>query len=91
MDPDGNFKVDFTVPMMAPEGKIDQKIYGAGFGFEVSSMNDDSKFEGEFGSTKRDRMLAATDNDSGSLSFKPVVTEHTQDGIKIGIQFDNPE
>ena len=77
MDPDGNFKVDFGVPMMAPAGEIDQKIYGTGFGFGVSSMNDDSKIEGKFGSTKRERMLAATDDEAAKLSFKPVVTEHT--------------
>jgi len=77
MDPDGNFKVDFSVPMMAPEAEIDQKIYGAGFGFEVSSMHDESKFEGKFGSTKRERMLEATDDEAAKLSFKPMVTEHT--------------
>jgi hypothetical protein len=91
MDPDGNFKVDFSVPMMAPEGEIDQKIYGAGFGFGVSSMIDESTFEGKFGSTKGERLLAATDEGSANLSFKPVVTEHTSEGIKIEIQFDNPE
>jgi hypothetical protein len=85
MDPDGNFKVDFSVPMMAPEGEIDQKIYGSGFGFGVSSMNDDSSFEGKFGSTRRERMLAATDGESAKLSFMPVVTEHTSAGINIGI------
>jgi len=77
MDPDGNFKVDFSVPMMAPDAEIDQKIYGVGFGFGVSSMYDESTFEGKFGSTKRERMLAVTDNESAKFSFKPVVTEHT--------------
>jgi hypothetical protein len=91
MDPDGNFKVDFNVPMMAPKGEIDQKIYGAGFGFGVGSMNDDSTFEGKFGSTKRERLLEASDNDSAKFSFKPVVKEHTSEGIKIGIEFDNPD
>ena len=33
MDPDGAFKVDFNVPMMAPDGEIDSKIYGGAFGF----------------------------------------------------------
>jgi hypothetical protein len=61
MDPDGNFKVDFNVPMMAPDGEIDQKIYGGAFGFGVSSMDDESVFEGKFGSTKRERLLASTD------------------------------
>jgi hypothetical protein len=76
--------------MMAPKGEIDQKIYGACFGFGVSSMNDDSTFEGKFGSTKRERLLEASDNDSAKFSFKPVVKEHTSEGIKIGIEFDNP-
>lgn len=43
MDPDGNYQVDFNVPMMAPEGEIDQTIYGAAFGFDVASNSDDTK------------------------------------------------
>ena len=90
MDPDGNFKVDFSVPMMAPGAVIDQKIYGGAFGFEVSSMSDESTFEGKFGSTRRERLLAATDDGSSSFAFKPVVTAHTPAGITMGIEFDDP-
>lgn len=41
MSPEGIYQVDFNVPMMAPDGKIDQKIYGAAFDFGVASTNDD--------------------------------------------------
>jgi hypothetical protein len=44
MNPDGSYQVDFNVPMMAPNGEIDQKIYGGAFGFGVASTNDDSNF-----------------------------------------------
>lgn len=37
MNPDGSYQVDFNVPMMYPRGKIDQKIYGSAFGFDVAS------------------------------------------------------
>ena len=89
MDPDGIYKVDFNVKMMAPSGKIDQKIYGSAFGFNVASTSDDTNFSGDFGETKRDRMLS--EKEVNKFAFTPEVTEHSPDGIKIAIKFDQPE
>ena len=57
MNPNGEYQIDFSVPMMAPEGEIDQKIYGAAFGFNVASTSNDDNFEGVFGQSKEDRLL----------------------------------
>ena len=44
--------------MMAPEKIIDQRIYGAAFGFNIASLDKpDEVVEGKFGQTKRDRVL----------------------------------
>ena len=38
--------------MMAPEGELDQSIYGSGFGMGCESMDDGSSTEGTFGDPK---------------------------------------
>ena len=91
MDPDGSYKVDFNVKMMAPSGEIDQKIYGSAFGFNVASTSDETNFSGDFGETKRDRMLKGGGFKRNKFAFTPKVTEHSPDGIKIAIEFDQPE
>ena len=96
MDPNGSYQVKFNVPMMAPAGEIDQKIYGSAFGFNVASNNDgDSNFSGDFGETKRDRMLKGGGkggiSDISKYAFTPKVVKHDSDGIKIAIEFDQPE
>lgn len=86
MNPDGAYDVDFSVPMMAPDGEINQKIYGSAFGFNVASLNTEDNVEGAFGESKRDRQLRnAGDCGAGTnkFSFTPIVTEHTSAGIKI--------
>jgi len=52
MDQEGNFNIDMSKPMMAPEGELDQSIYGSGFGMGVESTDDGSSTPGTFGEPK---------------------------------------
>jgi len=93
MNPDGAYAIDFSVPMMAPDGEINSNIYDAAFGFNVASLNTDDNVEGTFGESKRDRKLRSAGDCGAStnkLNFSPVVEEHTSAGIKIKIIFDCP-
>jgi hypothetical protein len=83
-------------PMMAPEGELDQSIYGSGFGMGVESTDDGSSVGGTFGdkTTAASRRLAAaeaSDDGASKLSFRPVVSTHSELGIVIKVEFDNPD
>jgi len=56
MNTNGIFQIDFNVDMMTPT-KINQKMYGQIFDFNVVSIKDGSKAEGVFGSTNKSRKL----------------------------------
>jgi len=56
MNTNGIFQIDFNVDMMTPT-KINQKMYGQIFEFNVVSIKDGSKAEGVFGSTNKSRKL----------------------------------
>jgi len=96
MDQEGNFNIDMSKPMMAPEGELDQSIYGSGFGMGVESTDDGSSTAGTFGEPKAaaaTRRLAAAESDDGAakLAFRPVVSKHDENGIVIKVEFDDPD
>lgn len=82
---------------MAPEGELDQSIYGSGFGMGVESMDDGSATAGTFGEPKSAattrRLAAKADDGDGAakLAFRPVVTTHNENGIVIKVEFDDPD
>lgn len=62
----------------------------------VESVDDGSSTAGTFGDTKSpaSRILAAKeagDDEASKLSFRPVVSSHTELGITIKVEFDDPD
>ena len=99
MDQEGNFNIDMSKPMMAPEGDLDQGIYGSAFGMGCESGDDGSTTAGTFGEPKTaaaGRRLAVAEatepvDGAAKLGFRPVVSRHDENGIVIKIEFDDPD
>ena len=85
--------------MMAPEGELDQSIYGSAFGMGCESPDDGSSAPGTFGEPKTaaaGRRLAVAEatepvDGAAKLGFRPVVSRHDENGIVIKVEFDDPD
>ena len=66
--------------MIAPKSgtNLMSKLYNNLFQVEIESKNDGSKFQGVFGSTKKQRILSASniDGEASEFSFTPKITIH---------------
>ena len=58
----------------------------------VESKADGSEFKSGFGSSKKNRRMAAADIDgeAAKLTFVPVISDHNSTGFAVQVEFDNP-
>ena len=93
--PDGGVNIGFSQDMLAPKKgtKLRSKIYNNFMDISLESKNDGSEFKGSFGSSKKQRMLAATDveGDARTMAFSPKINGHNSTGFSVKVEFDDPE
>ena len=94
LTPEGGVDVKFTQEMLAPEKGtyLRPKIYNSVMDVGVSSKADGSGFKGGFGTSKKQRRLAAAEleGEAAKMAFVPVINEHNSTGYSVALEFDDP-